>query len=486
MRFFAFAAVAGAFVIPDANVVSQLVLVDNKASSPSAAAGDTFRDAVDTIKSGVDAVGDWLREGLVHHAPASASGSGRATFDTDSELNADFGPASSSSDDLPIFDPIVVGKGKTSNLTLYQLIASSNVTTKFAALVDEFPEVVALLNATAAADVTNHTLFVPVDTAFAALPGGGLNESTPAAVRESIVRYHVGLGEFPYKVLFATHTLPSAYNEPLLGGAPQRLRVRFEKKLGVRVNFGARIIAPNFMAANGVLHALDTVLVPPTFVGRELSLVPDHYSTLLLAMQVSNFTQYIHGLTHLNGSTVLAPSNAAFTLLGPELNAFLFNTPRGLKYLHALLRYQTVPNATVYSDAFYGAPELAPPAAAADASGAGGAGGGLVERVHYQLPTLLGDATVSVNVTSVPGYSVMLVNDKVRVTVQDGVAKNGVIQEVGRVVFPPAPATVPGNPWADKPVQTVADLVARLGPYVNDDGDDSDDVPVAGNPIGEL
>ncbi|KAL1892998.1 hypothetical protein Sste5346_006678 [Sporothrix stenoceras] len=470
MKFIAFAAVASAFVIPDAKLVSQLVLADNKAPS------ETFHDAVDTIKSGVDAVGDWLRDSLIHHTPASDSAAVHSTFDTDNELNAAFGPESS---DLPIFDPVVVGKGKTSNLTLYELIASSKDTANFTSLVNEFPDVVAILNATAAAGVLNHTLFVPVDTAFASLPGGGLNESLPAAVRESIVRYHIGLGDFPYKVLFATHTLPSLYNEPLLGGAAQRLRVRFEKKLGVRVNFAAKIVAPNFVAANGVLHALDTVLMPPTFVGRQLSFVPDHYSTLLLAMNVSNFTQYIHGLTNLNGSTVLAPNNAAFTLLGAELNAFLFNTPRGLKYLHALLRYQTVPNATVYSDAYYGTPALAPPAPTV------GAGGGLVERLHYQLPTLLGDATVSVNITSVPGYSVMLVNNKVRVAVQDGVAKNGVIQEVDRVIFPPAPAAVPGNPWADPPVKTVADVVARLGPYVDDDSEDSD-VPAAGSPVTEL
>ncbi|CAK7216643.1 hypothetical protein SCUCBS95973_002876 [Sporothrix curviconia] len=461
MKFLAFAAVAGAFVIPDASVVSQLVLTDNKAAAKAVNTVDAVKTSV---ANAVDAAHSWVS----------------GAFDTDNELNtlADDMDFDALSKDLPIFDPILIGgKAKVSNLTLYQLIASSNYTTQFTALVDEFPAIVALLNTTSAEDAAavNHTVFVPVDTAFAALPGW--NTTTDAAVRESIVRYHIGLGDFPYKVLFATHTVPSLYHEPLLGGAAQRLRVRFEKKLGVRVNFAARVVAANVLASNGVVHAVDTVVVPPTFVGRQLSLVPDHYSTLLLAMNVSGFTAYMHGLTGLNGSTVLAPSNKAFTLLGPEVNAFLFNSARGLKYLHALLRYATVPNATVYSDAFYGPAALAPLPTPPFAGGGGAPG--FVERLHYQLPTLLGDATVSVNVTSVPGYSVMLVNNKVRVAVQDGVAKNGVIQEVDRVVFPPPPATVPGSPWVDPPVKTVADLVARLGPYVEDDGDD-DEVAVAG------
>ncbi|CAK7221878.1 hypothetical protein SBRCBS47491_004678 [Sporothrix bragantina] len=465
MKFLAFAAVASAFVIPDASVVSQLVLADNKAAAKASAAADVVHEAVDAVKAGVsksvDAVHNWVA----------------GAFDTDNELNTladDMDFDALSPKDLPIFDPILTGgKSKVSNLTLYQLIASSNYTTQFASLVDEFPALVALLNTTTVEDAAavNHTVFVPVDTAFDALPGW--NTTTDPVVRESIARYHIGLGDFPYKVLFATHTVPSLYHEPLLGGAAQRLRVRFAKKLGVRVNFAARIVSANVIVSNGVVHAVDTVVVPPTFVGRQLSFVPDHYSTLLLAMNVSGFTEYIHGLTNLNGSTVLAPSNMAFTLLGPELNAFLFNSPRGLKYLHALLRYSTVPNATVYSDAFYGPAELAPLPPVAGVPG-------FVERLHYQLPTLLGNTTVSVNVTSVPGYSVMLVNNKVRVAVQDGVAKNGVIQEVNRVVFPPPPATMPGSPWVDPPVKTVADLVARLGPYVDDDGDD--EIVVAGSP----
>ncbi|EPE02894.1 fasciclin domain family protein [Ophiostoma piceae UAMH 11346] len=454
MKFIAFAAAASALVIPDASIINQLILADaNKA------VGSPFGGVVDGVKAGVEkgieAVNDWLREGLDKSADDET---------TTADLDAFVDGAASSPKDLPIFDPII-GKGKSSNLTIYQLISSSNYTTNFTSLVNQFPAVVEILNTTSLVPGTNHTLFVPVDTAFAALPGGALNESRPE-VLESIVRYHIGLGDYGYNVMFSTHTVPSAYNEPLLGGAAQRLRVRFEKALGVRVNFNGRIVAANFAAANGIIHGVDSLIVPPTFVGRELSLLPAHYSTLLLAMAQTNFTDFMHSQI-LNGSTVFAPSNVAFTGMGPEVNAFLFNTPRGLKYLEALLKYSIVPNATVYSDAYYGdaTPIVAP-----------GPIGGVIERAHYDLPTLLGSARLTVNVTSIPGYSIMLVNDAVKVDVQDGVAKNGVVQEVGEVVLPPLPgappaAGKPGAGWGGgkKLVITVPELIARLGPYVDDD-----------------
>ncbi len=480
MKFIAFAATAAAFAIPDASMISQLVLADN--NKAAAAAGSVLHDVVDSVKAGIDtgveAVNDWLREGIAHASDAP--------LDTAGEL--DEVVVAPSDTDLPVFDPVL--KHKASNLTIYELIAGSNLTTNFTALLNQFPAVVEMLNTTVLDDptTTNFTLFVPVDTAFAKLPGGALNETRPE-VLESIVRYHVGLGAFPYKVMFNTHTIASAYNETLLGGEPQRLRVRFEKSLGVRVNFYSRVVAPNFSAANGVIHAVDSVIVPPTYVGRELSLVPAHYSTLLLAMAKSNFTETIHG-TSMTGATVFAPSNIAFTQLGAAINAFLFNTPRGLKYLNALLRYNVAPNSTIYSDAYYGdATPIVPAGAVADDDAASAPG--IIEHVDFKLPTLLGNATVAVNITAVPGFSVILVNGKVRVAVQDGVAKNGVIQEVGTVIFPPAPKDEtdpdPGNPLKDKPVTTIADVIARLGPYVDDDGsDDVVDAVAAAAPFSEL
>jgi len=52
------------------------------------------------------------------------------------------------------------------------------------------------------------------------------------------------------------------------------------------------------------------------------------------------------------GGTVFAPTNLAWSRLGPKLNSFLFSE-HGTKYLRALLKYHVVLNETLYSDAFY-------------------------------------------------------------------------------------------------------------------------------------
>lgn len=57
------------------------------------------------------------------------------------------------------------------------------------------------------------------------------------------------------------------------------------------------------------------------------------------------------------GGTLFAPSNFAFQLLGPRINAFLFSS-YGLEYLKGLLKYHVVPDKTLYSDAYYHAESL--------------------------------------------------------------------------------------------------------------------------------
>lgn len=177
---------------------------------------------------------------------------------------------------------------------------------------------------------------------------------------------------------------------------------------------------PSQRAKNGFIHAINHVLIPPPMVGRELSLFPSKFSTLLLAYEKTDFVSFIHA-QKMNGTTVFAPSNRAFARLGPAANAFLFNTKKGKGYLKALLKYQIVANATLYSDAYYG---------------------GDVEDVgnghwHVDLPTLLGDKGIAVDVARWGAFVRMRVNGYVPVVLQDGIAKNGVVQVVGRVPIPP-------------------------------------------------
>ena len=130
----------------------------------------------------------------------------------------------------------------TENRTIYQLISTNRHTTRFAELLSEYEDLVDLLNGTKA----NYTLFVPVNEAFSHIP----HDKKPSKrFVEDVLRYHVGHGLYPAAKILATHTLPTALDEKLLGGRPQRLRVRVGIT-GLRVNFYSKVIFANAVGAN--------------------------------------------------------------------------------------------------------------------------------------------------------------------------------------------------------------------------------------------
>lgn len=306
-----------------------------------------------------------------------------------------------------------------SSFTIYELISKSKFTKKFAKLVDDHPSVVDLLNSTSA----NYTLFVPVDKAFEDIPDDHKKPSKEFI--ENALLYHIAEGEYPARKILHSYTLPTAYDEELLGGEPQRLRPSVNLG-GVKLNFYSKVIAADIAAKNGIIHAVNHILVPPPFIGRIITLFPDRFSTLLLAYEKTDFVKEIHGI-NLKGSTVFVPTNEAFNWLGPRANAFLFNTNKGHKYLKAILKYNIVPNATLYTDAFYDERESEQQKEPVEE----------LTSEHYDLPTLLGDAHISVDIARIFGFASIKVNGYSRVVIPNGVAKNGVIHVVNRVPLPP-------------------------------------------------
>jgi uncharacterized surface protein with fasciclin (FAS1) repeats len=305
------------------------------------------------------------------------------------------------------------------------------------------------LNSTSA----NYTLFVPVDSAFEHHHHGGKHPGKDDEHKqpskefiEDVIRYHIGLDVYPARRILTTHTLPTALNEKELGSKQQRLRTSVGLG-GVRINFYSKVVSADIGAANGVIHGVDSILVPPPMIGRLISLFPAEFSTLLLAYIKTDFVKFIHNVK-MAGSTVFAPSNAAFVRLGPRVNAFLFNTDRGLKYLDAILKYHIVPNATLYSDAFY--------------DGRGQEVEGL-ETEHYDFETLLKDAHVGVDVVTLASFTTIRVNGFSYVTIKDGLGKNGVVQVIDKVLIPPHKK---GEHDGDEDME-VEELIERLSPLVD-------------------
>ncbi|KAI9817561.1 MAG: hypothetical protein M1827_001173 [Pycnora praestabilis] len=330
------------------------------------------------------------------------------------------------------------------NLTVYQLISESKYTTKLAKLIDEFDDIVQLLNGTAA----NYTVFAPTDKAFEKIP-----EHAPKPSKEvlkKVLTYHVSSDFYPAGRVLVTNTIPTLLRGEELGGEPQRLSTNIGLK-GLTVNFYSRIIAVDIFGTNGVIHGVDSLLIPPPDTLEIIDLLPTEFSTLELGLGKTGLFDELNSTAHVGG-TFFAPSNFAFLKLGPRINAFLFSK-YGQKYLKALLQYHVVANQTLYSDAYY----------KADAEAQGGVPKGLF---HVDLPTLLEDKSLSIDVARYGRLISIKINGFSNVETQNGIAKDGVIHVVSSVLIPPKKLGGMGVHWQGEDL-TVEDLKERLAPFVD-------------------
>jgi uncharacterized surface protein with fasciclin (FAS1) repeats len=97
------------------------------------------------------------------------------------------------------------------------------------------------------------TVFAPTNEAFAAIPGGA---PTNPQVLASVLQLHVVAGRAPAASITNGQTLTTLLNRPLtatIGGGAVTLT-------GPRN--AARVVATDVAASNGIIHAIDTVLLP--------------------------------------------------------------------------------------------------------------------------------------------------------------------------------------------------------------------------------
>ncbi|KAI0440022.1 FAS1 domain-containing protein [Xylaria telfairii] len=350
-----------------------------------------------------------------------------------------------------------------SNLTVYQTIQASNHTKRFAELVNDFPAIVELLNSTEA----NVTVFAPVDAAFGRV---SKDRKPPKEWIEKLLQYHILPGFYPAGRVLSSHTLPTALKDPALAGRPQRLRVGVSI-FGLELNFRTHAVLLDHFTTNGVAHAVNSILIPPPSVRQVISLFPAKFSTLELAARKTGLIPH-HRSRHpqghnLTGLTVFAPTNLAFSRLGPAANAFLFNTEKGLGYLRALLKYHIVANETLYSDAYYGikggVEDLIPLSSAEEFQGRSW-GSERNGHFHIDLPTLLEGKNLSIDIARWLRFINVRVNGFQNVYIEDAVALDGVLQVVNFVLIPPHEHK---RAWTEEDGEiSVEDLVERLRPYV--------------------
>lgn len=121
-----------------------------------------------------------------------------------------------------------------------------------------------LVEAIEAADLTETlsasgpvTVFAPTNEAFEALPEGTLDElllPENQEVLRQVLTYHVLEGEVPAADV-TTGEVPTAAGTPI--------SIQVDEATGdVMVN-EAMVITPDIQASNGVIHAIDQVILPP-------------------------------------------------------------------------------------------------------------------------------------------------------------------------------------------------------------------------------
>ena len=99
-----------------------------------------------------------------------------------------------------------------------------------------------------------YTVFAPNDAAFAKLPPGTVDSLLKNKAKlATILKYHVVPGRVK-----AADVAGKSLTVKTAAGLP----VNVDGTFGVRVN-DAHVIQPDIQASNGVIHVVDTVLLPP-------------------------------------------------------------------------------------------------------------------------------------------------------------------------------------------------------------------------------
>lgn len=333
------------------------------------------------------------------------------------------------------------------NETVYQLISRSKYTTKLAKAIDEFPDLVDLLNGTKA----NYTVFAPTDRAFEKIPKHA--PKPPKEFLKKLLTYHVSTEFYPAGRVLVSRTIPTTLEAEYIGKVPQRISTQISLK-GLTLNFYSRVVAIDIFGTNGVIHGIDSILLPPPKVVDILSLLPGEFSTLDLALEKTGLYPLFNDTSNHKGGTLFAPSNFAFQRLGPRINAFLFSK-YGQKYLKALILYHAGDNITLYSDAIYKLDADSPPHHKVPKG-----------YIHVDLPTGLEGKSLAIDIGRYGRLITIKINGFTRVSVLDGIAADGVIHVVPNVLIPPK---TPGGPGVAEDDMDLDEFKARLAPFVEED-----------------
>jgi transforming growth factor-beta-induced protein len=180
------------------------------------------------------------------------------------------------------------------------------------------------------------TVFAPTDEAFAKLPAGTLDELLKPENKQQltdILLYHV----IPGKVMAASVT------DGLIADSALGTSLFFKVDMGSAYVNEAKIVLTDIEASNGVIHVIDTVILPKDIVDAA---VFNKFDTLAAALQAAELVETLKGE---GPFTVFAPTEEAFKAL-PEGTLANLLLPENKQTLTDILLYHVVSGRVLAED----------------------------------------------------------------------------------------------------------------------------------------
>ncbi len=258
-----------------------------------------------------------------------------------------------------------------------------------------FKTLVAALTAAGLVDTLkgsgSFTVFAPTDEAFAKLPAGTVETLLKPENKDKLVQiltYHVVAA----KVMAADAAkLTSA-------DTVAKLPLTIKADMGKVMINNATVVQADVVASNGVIHVIDSVLLPPKDI-IDTAVADGRFKTLVAAVQAAGLVDTLKGK---GPFTVFAPTDEAFAKL-PAGTLETLLKPENKAQLAAILTYHVVAGKVMAADV-----------------------------VKLTLADTVNSAAVKIKVDG----SKVFVNDA-QVLITDIVTANGVIHVIDSVILPP-------------------------------------------------
>ena len=227
------------------------------------------------------------------------------------------------------------------------VMAQDQTIVEIAAGNDDFSTLVAAVTAADLAETLSgdgpFTVFAPTNDAFeTALDELGLTLDDVVGdidLLTSILTYHVVAGE-----VFAAD-LSDGQRVATVNGATFVVNLDDGASITDSAGRSTNIVATDIDASNGVIHVIDSVILPPSQTIVDIAAGNDDFSTLVAAVMAAELAETLSGE---GPFTVFAPTNEAFTSTLNELGLTLDDIAGDPDLLTSILTYHVI-NGSVYS-----------------------------------------------------------------------------------------------------------------------------------------